>query len=101
MSFDPLQLPPENLRVHWDSNSQNESPLGSVQVHSLTLSYTPESMKCDSQASLLVRTFASPCLGCKPKVRVTTFLTYYDYGSINSINVLFELWLKYKNEWGT
>jgi len=27
-------------------------------------------MKCDSQASLLVRTFASPCLGYKPKARV-------------------------------
>jgi hypothetical protein len=29
-------------------------------------------MKCDSQASLLARTLASPCLGCKPKVRVAT-----------------------------
>jgi hypothetical protein len=29
-------------------------------------------MKCDSQASLLARTFASPCLGHKPKVRVAT-----------------------------
>jgi len=41
-----------------------------VEVHSLTLSYTLVSMKCDSQASLLARTFASPCLGCEPKVRV-------------------------------
>ncbi len=44
--------------------------LGSVGVHSLTLSYIPESMKCDSWASLLARTFASPYLGCEPKVRV-------------------------------
>jgi hypothetical protein len=29
-------------------------------------------MKCDSRASLLARTFASPCPGCEPKVKVTT-----------------------------
>jgi hypothetical protein len=29
-------------------------------------------MKCDSQASLLAHTFASPCLGHKPKVKVAT-----------------------------
>ncbi len=51
-------------------NSQGESPLVSVWVHSLTLSYTLESMKCDSQPSFLVCTFASPCLGCKPKAKV-------------------------------
>jgi hypothetical protein len=28
-------------------------------------------MKCVSWASLLVHTFASPCLGCEPKARVT------------------------------
>ncbi len=27
-------------------------------------------MKCDSRASLLANTFASPCLGRKPKARV-------------------------------
>jgi hypothetical protein len=43
-----------------------------VRVHSLTLSYTPRSMKCDFQASFLTRTFASPYLGRKPKVRVAT-----------------------------
>jgi hypothetical protein len=48
MSFDPLQSISENSEVHWNSNSQSGSPLGSVWVHSLTLSYTPESMKCDS-----------------------------------------------------
>jgi hypothetical protein len=30
-------------------------------------------MKCDFQASLLARTFASLCLGCEPKARVVTF----------------------------
>jgi hypothetical protein len=43
-----------------------------VEVQSLTLSYTPGNMKCDSQASFLACTFASPCLGHKPKVRVVT-----------------------------
>jgi hypothetical protein len=34
-----------------------------VNVHSFTLSYTPKSMRCDSWASLLARTLASPRLG--------------------------------------
>ncbi len=42
-------------------------------VHSLTLSYILGSMKCDSRASLLAHTFASPCLNHEPKARVTTF----------------------------
>jgi hypothetical protein len=29
-------------------------------------------MKCDSRALFLARTFASPCFGRKPKVRVAT-----------------------------
>jgi hypothetical protein len=39
---------------------------------SFTPSYTPMSMKCDSQASFSTHTFASPYLNHKPKVRVTT-----------------------------
>jgi hypothetical protein len=34
------------------------------------LSYTPKSMRCNSWASFLARTLASPGLGCDPKVRV-------------------------------
>jgi len=49
-----------------------EAPFGSVRVHPLTLSYTPESMRCDSQASFLACNLASPCLGRKPKARVAT-----------------------------
>jgi hypothetical protein len=37
-----------------------------------SLSYSFESMKCDSRASLLARTFTSPCLGHEPKARVAT-----------------------------
>jgi hypothetical protein len=43
-----------------------------VGIHALTLSYTPRSMKCDFQASLLGCTFASPCFGHEPKARVAT-----------------------------
>ncbi len=45
---------------------------GSMRDHSFTLSCILENMKCDSWASLLAHPFASPCLGCKPKARVTT-----------------------------
>jgi hypothetical protein len=67
-----IYIPSGYLKIHHDSNSQSGSPLGRVWVHSLTLSYTPGSMKCDSQASLLARTFVSPCLGHEPKVKVAT-----------------------------
>jgi hypothetical protein len=46
--FWTLQLPSKDSKIHQNSNSQNESSLRSVKVHSLTLSYTPKSMKCDS-----------------------------------------------------
>jgi len=68
--FLPLQLPFEESEIHWDSNSQSGSSLGSVGVHSLTLSYTPNSTKCDSWASFLAHTFTSPCLGQEPKAKV-------------------------------
>ncbi len=45
-------------------------------VHSLTFSYIPKSMKCDSRVSLLVCTFASLCLAREPKAKVTTFFVY-------------------------
>jgi hypothetical protein len=70
--FWPLESLSKDSKVHWDSNSQSGSFLGSVRVHSLTLFCTLRSTKCDSQASLLARTLASPCLGRKPKARVTT-----------------------------
>ncbi len=62
-----------------------ESPLGlqfpkwdslrNVGVHSLTLSYPPDNIKCDSWASVFVHTFASPCFGREPKMVVNP--TYY------------------------
>jgi hypothetical protein len=43
-----------------------------VWVYSFTLSYTLENVKCDSQVSFSVRTFASPCFGRKSKFKVMT-----------------------------
>jgi hypothetical protein len=50
-------------------------------------------MKCDSWASFLAYTFASPCLGRKPKAKVMTkwVLTLKDYGfdivhKVNKVN---------------
>jgi hypothetical protein len=72
IEFWSLQLLYENLRVHWDSNSQGGSSLESVKVHSLTLSYTLGNMWRDSRASLLTCNLASPYLGREPKARVVT-----------------------------
>jgi len=76
----------ENLGVHWDFNSQSGNSLGSVRVHSFTLSYIPGDVRCDSRASLLAHNFANPCFGREPKARVVTnesskkFLCYGDDG---------------------
>jgi hypothetical protein len=58
----------------------------------LTLPYSqpPESMNCDSRASLLARTFVSLCLGCEPKARVTT-------GPVPHINGVKCTWYVKKN----
>jgi len=70
--FWPLKLLSQNLWIHQDSNSQSENPLGSVWVHSFTLSYIPKNMKCNSWASFLACTFVIPYLGRKPKAKVVT-----------------------------
>jgi hypothetical protein len=72
MGFDPYNCSLKIQNIHWDSNSQNGSSLGSVMVHFFTLSHTLGNMKCDFWASLLARTFASPCFGCEPKAKVMT-----------------------------
>jgi hypothetical protein len=68
MGFDPYN---HSLKIR-DSNSQSGSSLGSVRVHSLTLSYTPGSIRCDSRASFLAHTLTSLCLGGEPKTKVAT-----------------------------
>jgi hypothetical protein len=45
-------------------------PLGVWRFIPSHSSHTPKSMKCDSHSSILAHTFASPCLGHKPKCTV-------------------------------
>jgi hypothetical protein len=71
-----LKLSSKDSGIHRDFNSQNGSSLGSMGVHSLTLSYIPKNIKYDSRASLLARTFASPCLGREPKAKVATIKSF-------------------------
>jgi hypothetical protein len=75
--LNPLNFDPCNcfLKIRKSTRTpipKVEAPFGSVRVHSLTLSYTFKSMKCDSRVSFLARNLASPYLGHKPKVRVAT-----------------------------
>ncbi len=80
--------------VHWESNSQNGSSFGSVEVHFFTLSHTPGNIKCDSQTSLLARTLANPCLRRKPKARVTIFLMLWMSSVIwNDQNLRLKIWI--------
>jgi len=65
----------KHSKVQRDSNSQNGNSLGSVRTYSLTLSYTPGSMRHDSWASFLACNLATPCLGRKPKAKVMTMIT--------------------------
>jgi hypothetical protein len=71
MGFDPYNRS-ENSGVHYDSNSQSGSSLWSVKIHSLTLSYTPKSMRCDSRASLLAYSLASLYFDREPKAKAVT-----------------------------
>jgi hypothetical protein len=61
LSFDPWNC---SLKI-WKSIGtpipKVATPFGSVRVHSLTLSYTPGSMWCDSWAPLLARNLGSLC----------------------------------------
>jgi len=76
MGFNPYNR--SLMILHRDSNSPSGSCLGSVKVHSLTLSYILKNIRCVSQASFLSRTLANPCLDREPKVRVAT-PTYIDF----------------------
>jgi hypothetical protein len=76
MSFDPYNYHLKIQESIWTRIPKVGVHWGVWGVHSLTLSCTPKSMKCDSRTSRLARTFASPYVGHEPKVRVgTTKLT--------------------------
>ncbi len=71
MGFDPWNRSLK-IRESIGTPTPQVGSLKSVRVHSLTLSYTPGSIRCASRASFLSRTFASPCFDRKPKARVVT-----------------------------
>ncbi len=56
--------------------SQSGSSLGSVGVHSLTLSHTLESMKCDSRASLWPSTSQTLALVMNPRLKLWQMNSY-------------------------
>jgi hypothetical protein len=56
----------------WDSNSQHGSSLGSLRVHSLTLFALPRVCDVTPKSLSWPATLQPPCLGRKPKARVTT-----------------------------
>jgi hypothetical protein len=74
----PLRFVPSNQSLKFWESTGTPSPkvggscLGSVRVHSLTLSYTPGSPWCDSRASFWPAPLQPFCLGCEPKARVAT-----------------------------
>jgi hypothetical protein len=75
MGFDPCNRPlkiRESIRTLTLKVGTHLGVWRFIPSHS---SPTPESMKYDSWASLLARTFTSPCLGQEPKVRVVTYWT--------------------------
>jgi hypothetical protein len=87
IEFWPLKSLSKVLEVHRDSISQSGSCLGSVRVHSLTLSYTPKSMWCDSRASSWLATLQPFCFGHKPKAMVATQMQFYH----NSFSITMQL----------
>jgi hypothetical protein len=58
--------------VHWDFNSQSESPLGSLWAHSLTLSHTSGNVNVISELHSWPALLHAPCFSREPKVRVVT-----------------------------
>jgi len=91
--FNPMNFNPYNCLLKiWESigNSQSGNPLKSVWVHSFTLSYTLQSMKCDTRASFLACTFASSCFDRKPKVKVVTSIVPRTFTMILDGEVIME-----------
>ncbi len=82
-------MPYENSGVHWDSNSQNGSSLGSVKVHALTLFCTPGNTRCDSWASFLAHNLANPCFGREPKARVVTWVDSFSFCKVVTMLINF------------
>jgi hypothetical protein len=54
----------------YNTNSQNGSSFGSVEVQSLTFSYTPGSMRCDSRTSFWFTPLQALALVASPRLRL-------------------------------
>jgi hypothetical protein len=93
--FNPMGSDPYNrsLKIQESTGTptpQSGSSLGSVMVHSLTLSCTPGNIRCASQASFLSCTFASPCFSREPKARVVTICMWINGNKKNMISWRFQ-----------
>jgi hypothetical protein len=77
--FWPLKLLFKYLQVSWISTSQSGNPLGNVWVHSFTLPHTFVGVNMISKLHSWPSLFHVPCLGCKPKARVVTFLVVHNH----------------------
>jgi hypothetical protein len=77
MGFDPCNCSMKIRKSIGTPIPQSGSSFGNVKVHSLTLSYIPGNMKCDSRASLFALTFANPCIGREPKAKVATWMALW------------------------
>jgi hypothetical protein len=73
LSFDPCNFPLKIWESRWTPISQSGSCLGSVKVHSLTLSYIPGSMWCDALTGCS-QPCKPLCLGREPKSKVVTII---------------------------
>ncbi len=69
--FNPMNFDSYNYSLNFQESIGTPTPsgsqLGNVWVHSLTIFYIPESMKCGSRASFSIHTFTNFYLGCNPQ----------------------------------
>jgi hypothetical protein len=90
IEFWPLQSPSEDLGLHWDSNSQNGTPLGCESSFPHTFSHSQEYV-VQLSASLLARNLANPCFGREPKARVATICANIKWCSSTSSSFDFSM----------
>jgi hypothetical protein len=79
LSFDPWNFSLkfwESIRTPFPKVGVTSGMWRFIPSYSLTLSYTPGSMWCDSRASSRPAPLQPLCLGCKPKVRVATRIIF-------------------------
>jgi hypothetical protein len=84
--FWPLQSPSKDLGLHWNSNSQNGSSLGSARVYSFTLFCTPRlpSWAATLQTPILV---TNPRLGLRHREGAPTLYSFVFFTSCSHLNL--------------